>query len=74
VIPALEYLTNTQEGGPLRMPLPRLLLWALGISFFGLVFAILLRNKFVVNDKLPFPGAQATAAFIKTLHAKEFDA
>lgn len=40
----------------------------MGLCFFGLIFASLLRDHFIVREKLPWPGPKATAHLINTLH------
>lgn len=71
LIPALEFLLGPKDKGPIKMTYFQLLAWSLGISFFGLVWAMLLREQFVVREKLPFPGAKATAYLIKALHKSD---
>lgn len=68
IIPALEYLIGPEENGPLRIDWEKLVLWSMGLCFFGLVFASLFREHFVVREKLPWPGPKATAHLINTLH------
>jgi uncharacterized oligopeptide transporter (OPT) family protein len=70
VIPALEKLLKPEENGPLSISWAQLLLWSVGLCFFGLIFAMPLREQFVVREKLPFPSSTATAIVIKTLHEK----
>lgn len=70
VIPALEYLVRPGEGGSLKLGYPVLVLWSLGLTFFGLIFAFFFRRQYVVEDKLPWPGAKAVASLIRLLHAK----
>jgi uncharacterized oligopeptide transporter (OPT) family protein len=71
VIPALQHLLKPHENGPLNMTWAQLLFWATGVCFFGLIFAMPLREQFVVREKLPFPSSTATAIVIKTLHEKK---
>ncbi|RYP41074.1 hypothetical protein DL767_001235 [Monosporascus sp. MG133] len=68
VIPAVEYLLGPEENGPLHLPWSSLLFWSTGLCFFGLIFASLFREFFIVREKLPWPGARATAQLINTLH------
>lgn len=68
IIPALEYLIGPEENGPLRIDWESLVLWSMGLCFFGLIFASLLREHFIVREKLPWPGPKATAHLINTLH------
>ena len=37
VMPALNYLLTTDEGGPLFLSLWKMIIWALGLCFFGVV-------------------------------------
>lgn len=71
VIPALETLLTPAEGGPLHIPVPKLILWSLGVAFFGVFFAVPLRRQVIVREKLPFPSGTATALMIAVLHGKE---
>ena len=68
VIPSLQYLTTAEERGMLRLSWQRLLIWSLGICCFGPLFAMLLRNHFIVKEKLRFPTGTATASLISVLH------
>lgn len=70
IIPALEYLIGPGENGPLRVSLENLIIWSMALSFFGLIFASLFREHFVMREKLPWPGAKATSQLLKTLHYK----
>lgn len=70
VVPALEYVIGPEENGPLRIGWGILVLWSSGLCFFGLIFASLLREHFIVREKLPWPGPRATAHLINTLHHK----
>ena len=67
-IPALEYLIGPSERGPLHESLGSLVVWSIGLSFFGIIFASILRGYFIECEKLPWPGARATAHLICTLH------
>lgn len=64
-------LAAAQESGGLRLPLGKLILWALGICFFGVVFAVPLRKEVIVREKLKFPSGTATALMIGVLHGGE---
>ncbi|KAK8139280.1 hypothetical protein PG984_002660 [Apiospora sp. TS-2023a] len=68
IIPALEYLIGPDDDGPVQLPFVRLILWSIGLCFFGLAFAYGLREYFVVRENLPWPGARATANLVATLH------
>jgi uncharacterized oligopeptide transporter (OPT) family protein len=64
-------LTASEDLGGLRLPLGKLVLWALGICFFGVVFAVPLRKEVIVREKLKFPSGTATALMIGVLHGGE---
>ena len=68
IIPALEYLIGPEENGPLRLSVDSLIVWSIGLSFFGLIFAAVFRERFVIREQLPWPGARAAAHLIDTLH------
>lgn len=71
VIPALNYLLSAEENGPLDISLWRLIVWSVGICFFGVVFAVPLRKEMIIREKLKFPSGTATALLIKVLHGDE---
>lgn len=81
VLPALEYLlrpSETPEGtgmahtdGGLRLPFGKSVLWALGLCFFGVMFAVPLRKEVIIREKLRFPSGTATALMIGLLHGGE---
>jgi len=73
VIPALEFLLKPEEGGPLGLSLGKLIIWAVGICFFGVVFAVPLRREVIIREKLKFPSGTATALMIGVLHGDEKD-
>jgi uncharacterized oligopeptide transporter (OPT) family protein len=64
-------LAASEELGGLKLPLGKLVLWALGICFFGVVFAVPLRKEVIVREKLKFPSGTATALMIGVLHGGE---
>ncbi|KAK5727751.1 OPT superfamily [Elasticomyces elasticus] len=64
-------LAVAQGGGGLRLPLSKLILWALGLCFFGVMFAVPLRKEVIVREKLKFPSGTATALMIGVLHGGE---
>lgn len=74
VLPALNYLLGPEENGPLRLPAGKLILWSLGICFFGVVFAVPLRKEVIIREKLKFPSGTATALIISVLHGDGDDA
>ncbi|KAF2020756.1 OPT superfamily oligopeptide transporter [Aaosphaeria arxii CBS 175.79] len=71
VIPALNYLLSTEENGPLDISLWKLVVWSVGICFFGVVFAVPLRREVIIREKLKFPSGTATALMIRVLHGDE---
>lgn len=71
VIPALNYLLKAEENGPLDISLWRLIIWSVGICFFGVVFAVPLRREVIIREKLKFPSGTATALMIRVLHGDE---
>lgn len=71
VIPALNFLLKAEEGGPLDISLWKLIVWAVGICFFGVVFAVPLRREMIIREKLKFPSGTATALLIKVLHGEK---
>jgi len=64
-------LASSAKTGGLKLPLGKLVLWALGICFFGVVFAVPLRKEVIVREKLKFPSGTATALMIGVLHGGE---
>lgn len=77
VIPALEYLLKPEEtpdgSTGLHLGLGTLIVWALGICFFGVLFAVPLRKEVIIREKLKFPSGTATALMIGVLHGGEKD-
>lgn len=71
VIPALNFLLKPEEGGLLDISIWKLIIWAVGICFFGVVFAIPLRREMIIREKLKFPSGTATALLIKVLHGEK---
>ncbi|KAF2799116.1 OPT superfamily oligopeptide transporter [Melanomma pulvis-pyrius CBS 109.77] len=70
-IPGIEYVLGPGDGGPMHLTWREMFIWALGLCFFGIVFAALLRKPLVSGPGLPWPGATATATVIKALHASD---
>ncbi|KAL8671859.1 MAG: hypothetical protein Q9168_003649 [Polycauliona sp. 1 TL-2023] len=68
VVPALNYLLKPEENGPIHLSAAKLILWSLGICFFGVVFAVPLRRQVIIREKLKFPSGTATALIISVLH------
>ena len=73
VMPALNYLLRDDENGPLVLGTGKLIMWALGICFFGVVFAVPLRREVIIREKLKFPSGTATALVIGVLHGNPDD-
>jgi uncharacterized oligopeptide transporter (OPT) family protein len=71
IMPALNYMLKPEEQGPLVLSLWKLILWALGLCFFGVVFAVPLRRQVILREKLKFPSGTATALMIGVLHGTE---
>jgi uncharacterized oligopeptide transporter (OPT) family protein len=71
VMPALNYMLKPEEQGPLFLSLWKLILWSLGLCYFGVVFAVPLRRQVIIREKLKFPSGTATALMIGVLHRKE---
>jgi len=67
----LSALKAAEETGGLKLPLGKLILWALGLCFFGVMFAVPLRKEVIVREKLRFPSGTATALMIGVLHGGE---
>lgn len=57
--------------GGIHLSLAKLILWALGLCFFGVVFAVPLRKEVIIREKLKFPSGTATALMIGVLHGGE---
>ncbi|TVY25557.1 putative oligopeptide transporter [Lachnellula hyalina] len=71
VMPALNYLLKKEETGPIFLSMGSMVLWSLGLCFFGVVFAVPLRRQVIIREKLKFPSGTATALMIGVLHGKE---
>jgi OPT family oligopeptide transporter len=71
VMPALNYMLKPEEQGPIFLSLWKLILWSLGLCYFGVVFAVPLRRQVIIREKLKFPSGTATALMIGVLHGKE---
>ncbi|TGO56598.1 hypothetical protein BOTNAR_0219g00060 [Botryotinia narcissicola] len=74
VMPALNYMLKKEEQGPIFLSTWKLILWSLGLCFFGVVFAVPLRRQVIIKEKLKFPSGTATALMIGVLHGKEMTA
>lgn len=64
VMPALNYLLKPEENGPLVLSTGKLIIWSLGLCFFGVAFAMPLRRQVIIREKLKFPSGTATALMI----------
>ena len=71
VMPALNFLLKSEENGPLVLGTGKLIIWAIGICFFGVVFAVPLRREVIIREKLKFPSGTATALIIGVLHGNQ---
>ncbi|KAI0997808.1 hypothetical protein K3495_g10384 [Podosphaera aphanis] len=70
VMPVLNYMLKAEEQGPIFLSLWKLILWSLGLCFFGVVFAVPLRKQVIIREKLKFPSGTAAAMMIGILHQK----
>lgn len=71
IVPAMEFMVNDGTGSKLYFEFSKLFLWCLGLSFFGLAFAAMMRKKFVQKDDLPWPGAKAVSQMLLTLYPEQ---
>lgn len=46
----------------------KLIIWGTGLAFFGVFFAIPLREEFIIRQNLKFPSGSATATLISVFH------
>ncbi|CAO3642557.1 unnamed protein product [Cunninghamella blakesleeana] len=69
VIPALGLLDKSDHpDGPIFLSYSQLVLWSIGVAFFGVFFAVPLRKQTIIREKLRFPSGTATAQMISLLH------
>lgn len=71
IIPAIEKFLTEEESGLnryLQYTTLDLIIWSLGLAFFGVFFAIPLRKQVIIKEKLPFPSGSATGILISVLH------
>jgi len=68
VMPSLEFLLKKSEGAPIDLSLWRLIVWGIGLCFFGVVFGVPLRKQVIIRERLKFPSGTATALMISVLH------
>jgi uncharacterized oligopeptide transporter (OPT) family protein len=71
VMPALNFLLSSEENGPLVLGTGKLIIWSIGVCFFGVVFAVPLRREVIIREKLKFPSGTAEALVIGVLHGNE---
>ncbi|KAJ2522965.1 OPT super, partial [Coemansia sp. RSA 2049] len=71
ILPALKMLSGEEAGGARTvLGYGQLCAWGLGLTFFGVFFAIPLRKQTIVREKLRFPSGTATAQMISVLHKR----
>jgi uncharacterized oligopeptide transporter (OPT) family protein len=70
LIPALELVLEPADQGPVHLSWVSSVLWSLGVAFFGIILASLLRTQLVMPAAMPWPGAKASANVIKSLHLR----
>ncbi|PHH71898.1 hypothetical protein CDD82_6282 [Ophiocordyceps australis] len=70
VMPAMEYLLTSDEQGPLAMSMTQLMVWSIGLCYFGVVFAVPLRRQVIIRERLRFPSGFSTAILISVLHGQ----
>ncbi|KND94291.1 putative oligopeptide transporter [Tolypocladium ophioglossoides CBS 100239] len=70
VIPAMNYLLTPDEQGPLSLSVTQLIVWSLGLCYFGVVFAVPLRRQVIIRERLRFPSGFSTAVLISVLHGQ----
>ncbi|KAG7294257.1 hypothetical protein NEMBOFW57_004327 [Staphylotrichum longicolle] len=70
VLPAMNYLLREDEQGPIVLGTGKLVLWSLGLCYFGVVFAVPLRRQVIIRERLRFPSGFSTAVLIGVLHGQ----
>ncbi|KAH6656425.1 OPT oligopeptide transporter protein-domain-containing protein [Truncatella angustata] len=70
VMPAMNYLMYSEEQGPIFLSLWKMIVWSLGLCYFGVVFAVPLRRQVIIREQLKFPSGFSTAVLIGVLHGK----
>jgi len=66
VLPALYLLGHAMTTG-------QMYIWCVSVTFLGVFFAVPLRHKMIIVDKLRFPTGIAAAESIRTLHSATGD-
>ena len=67
---AIEYVLPPKENGPIRPSTVELFIASCGLCLFGLIYAFLLRDDFILQEKTPWPSTTATANPIKIFHVQ----
>ncbi|KAK3397191.1 OPT oligopeptide transporter protein-domain-containing protein [Sordaria brevicollis] len=74
VIPAMQFLLRDDESGGngpgINLGLGKLVVWGLGLCYFGVVFGVPLRRQVIIREQLKFPSGFSTAVLISVLHGK----
>ncbi|KAJ2642374.1 OPT super, partial [Coemansia sp. RSA 1694] len=71
ILPALKLLEESESNGARTvLNFGQLCAWGLGLTFFGVFFAIPLRKQTIIKEKLRFPSGTATAQMISVLHKR----
>ncbi|KAK0626114.1 OPT oligopeptide transporter protein-domain-containing protein [Immersiella caudata] len=70
VMPAMNYLLREEEMGPVNLGVGKMVLWGLGLCYFGVVFAVPLRRQVIIRERLRFPSGFSTAVLIGVLHGE----
>lgn len=74
VIPAMQFLLRDEESGGngrgIDLSLGKLVIWGLGLCYFGVVFGVPLRRQVIIREQLKFPSGFSTAVLISVLHGK----
>ncbi|MBM6387879.1 MAG: OPT/YSL family transporter [Paenibacillus sp.] len=67
----MELMTESDNSsGAVVLNGRQLILWSLGVAFFGVFFAVPLRKQTIIREKLKFPSGTATAQMIGLLHQR----
>ncbi|KAG6014253.1 hypothetical protein E4U54_005632 [Claviceps lovelessii] len=66
----MTYLLRSDENGPIVLSTLQLIIWSLGLCYFGVVFAVPLRRQVIIRERLKFPSGFSTAVLISVLHGE----